>query len=85
MKKLCIKLIELYRKGISPNTSPKCKYMPTCSKYALECFYKFNFFKALFLTIYRIIRCNPFSKGGFDPIPYNKYELPFKLIKIYQK
>jgi len=69
MNKFFIWLITFYKKRISPNTNPHCKYKPTCSSYGLECFQKFNFFKAFFLTCFRIIRCNPFSKGGYDPVP----------------
>lgn len=78
MNKLIIKLIEIYQKRISPNTNPHCKYAPTCSNYAIETFRKFNFFIALFLTIYRIIRCNPLSKGGYDPVPLTYFEKQIK-------
>ena len=80
MNKLIIKLIEYYQKRISPNTNPHCKYKPTCSQYAKECFQKFNFFIALFYTIFRIIRCNPFSKGGYDPSPLNFMQKQFLLM-----
>ena len=74
MNKLFILLIKFYQKNISKNSKPHCKYVPTCSQYSLECFEKFNIFLALFLTIRRIIRCNPLSKGGYDPVPLNKYD-----------
>jgi len=48
---------------------PSCKYVPSCSSYALEAFQQHNFFYASWLTVWRILRCNPFSKGGFDPVP----------------
>lgn len=64
-----IVLIHLYRTLLSPLLGPSCKYVPTCSSYALEAFQKHNFFYALWLTIWRILRCNPFSKGGYDPVP----------------
>lgn len=73
MNELIIKLIKLYKKNHDSNMK-HCKYYPTCSSYGLECFEKFSFFKALFLTIFRIIRCNPFSKGGYDPVPKNTVE-----------
>ena len=69
MRKLIINMIQFYKKRISPNTNPHCKYSPTCSSYSLICFEKFYFFKASLLTIYRILRCNPLSKGGYDPVP----------------
>lgn len=73
MNKLIIKLIKYYQNA-TKESKKWCKYYPTCSNYALESYQKFNFFKATFLTIYRIIRCNPFSKGGYDPVPLSKKE-----------
>ena len=74
MKKLVIKLIENYQKNISPNTPPKCRFIPTCSEYAKECFIRFNFFKASFLTIKRLLKCNPFHKMAYDPVPEVKHK-----------
>lgn len=74
MNKIFIKLIMFYKKNISPNTNPKCRYTPTCSEYGLDCFKKFGFFKAFFLTIKRILKCNPLFKGGYDPVPLSKIE-----------
>ncbi|MFA5543328.1 MAG: membrane protein insertion efficiency factor YidD [Bacilli bacterium] len=71
MRKLAIKLIKSYQKN---HTTPRCKYSPTCSNYALEAYSKFNFFKASILSGWRILRCNPFSKGGYDPVPLSKAE-----------
>lgn len=69
MNTLMLFFIKLYRKYISPLLgSGKCKYTPTCSQYAIEAYTKHNFFKATYKTIWRIIRCNPFSKGGHDPV-----------------
>lgn len=69
MSKLAIFFIRLYRRYISPSLGySKCRFTPTCSQYALEAYKKYNFFKASFLTIWRILRCNPFSKGGYDPL-----------------
>ena len=83
MNKLIIKLINTYQKRISPNTNPHCKYSPTCSAYAKEAFLKFNFFYALILSVYRILRCNPLSKGGYDPVPLSKYEKA--ILNMYPK
>lgn len=71
MNKLPIFLIKKYQEA-TKDKMKTCKYMPSCSEYALECYENYNFFKASFLTIYRILRCNPFSKGGYDPIPKYK-------------
>lgn len=72
MKKLVLRLINWYQTKISPNTPPKCRFIPTCSEYAKECFIRFNFFKASFLTIKRLLKCNPFHKMAYDPVPEKK-------------
>jgi len=69
MKKTLILLILFYRKYISPLKSTKCPYFPTCSEYGLEAVEKYGAFRGGFLSLWRIIRCNPFSKGGYDPVP----------------
>ena len=73
MNKLCIKLIKAYQNNKNPNVK-KCRYIPSCSNYALGCYEKFNFFYASLLTLWRLLRCNPFSKGGFDPVPMSRKE-----------
>jgi len=73
MNKLMIKLIKKYQQA-TKNGNKHCRYVPTCSEYSKECYQKFNFFKASFLTVYRIIRCNPLSKGGYDPVPLTRKE-----------
>lgn len=72
MKHLMIWLIRLYRKYISPLKPPCCRFTPTCSAYALEAFQKRGFFVGFALTFWRVLRCNPFSKGGYDPVPERK-------------
>jgi putative membrane protein insertion efficiency factor len=69
MKHVMIALVKLYRKYISPAKPPCCRFTPTCSAYALEAFTKRGFFIGFALTAWRILRCNPFSKGGYDPVP----------------
>lgn len=68
MKKLLLLLINFYKKAISPNSSPKCKYYPTCSTYAYEAIEKYGAIKGGGKAVWRILRCNPFSKGGVDPV-----------------
>jgi len=67
MRKIVLFLIKVYR-SISRFFPGHCVYFPTCSGYAQEAFSKYSFFKALKLTLCRILRCNPFAKGGFDPV-----------------
>jgi len=69
MKKIMIFFIKQYQKYISPMKSTKCPYIPNCSQYGLEAIEKYGAFKGGFMTLWRIIRCNPFSKGGYDPVP----------------
>ena len=76
MKYLMIWLIRLYRKYISPLKPPCCRFTPTCSAYALEAFMKRGFFVGLILTVGRIFRCNPFFKGGYDPVPEKGFRNP---------
>jgi uncharacterized protein len=75
MRKLAIRLIEWYQQKISPNTPPRCRYTPTCSQYAKESYERFNFFKASFLTFFRILRCNPLFKPRYDPVPEKKIKV----------
>ena len=72
MKNLLIRFIKFYQKNISANTSSKCKYFPTCSNYAVEALQIHGVFKGTLLAIWRVLRCNPFSRGGYDPVPEKK-------------
>ena len=69
MKRMLIGMIKFYRKYISPMKGTKCPYFPTCSQYGLEAIQKYGAVKGSLLALWRILRCNPFSKGGFDPVP----------------
>lgn len=70
MKYLCIALIKFYRKYLSRlKSNPTCRFTPTCSAYALEAYQKRGFIVGTILTVWRILRCNPFCAGGYDPVP----------------
>ena len=69
MGKLLIKLIRFYQKCISPLKLPCCRFTPTCSEYAVEAIRVHGSLKGSALAIYRILRCNPLCKGGYDPVP----------------
>lgn len=71
MKYICIAFIKFYQKFLSSAIRSNCKFCPTCSNYAVEAIKKHGSLKGVILSIYRILRCNPFSKGGFDPVPDN--------------
>lgn len=72
MKYLCIGLIRLYRRFISPWKPKCCRFTPTCSAYALEAYRTRGFFVGTWLTVSRIFRCNPFCRPGYDPVPQKK-------------
>jgi putative membrane protein insertion efficiency factor len=69
MKRFLIWLIEFYRREISPLTPPSCRYSPTCSAYAKEAIEVHGVWRGTMLAAWRLLRCNPFSRGGFDPVP----------------
>ena len=70
MKRLCIFLIRFYKKHLSSlKGRPCCRFVPCCSSYALEAFEKRGFFVGMILTVWRILRCNPWNPGGYDPVP----------------
>jgi len=69
MKKLLIGIILFYQKYLSPLKSTKCPYFPSCSQYGLEAVRQYGALKGGLLSVWRILRCNPFSKGGYDPVP----------------
>lgn len=64
--KLLINLIKLYQKYVSPLKKPSCRFYPSCSNYAILSIEKYGFFKGSLKAIWRVLRCNPFSKGGVD-------------------
>ena len=69
MKKIFIAMIRWYQKYLSPLKKNKCPFYPSCSAYGIEAIEKHGAFKGGLLAIWRIIRCNPFNKGKYDPVP----------------
>ncbi len=69
IKKILIFPIRLYKKFISPYIGHHCRYFPTCSSYMIQSIETHGAIKGLLLGTYRILRCNPWSKGGYDPVP----------------
>lgn len=68
MKRLLLAPIAAYQRRISPGLPRRCRYEPTCSAYAAESIERFGL-RGLLLAVWRVLRCNPFSHGGFDPVP----------------
>jgi len=69
MARALIAAVLFYRNGISPMFSPKCRYIPSCSAYALEALQKYGAIKGGRMALRRVLRCHPFSKSGYDPVP----------------
>lgn len=69
MKKFMIWSIRKYQRYLSPLKTTRCPYYPTCSNYALQAVEKYGALKGGVLAGWRILRCNPFSHGGYDPVP----------------
>ena len=68
MKYVLMTLIKLYQKILSPLFPPSCRFVPTCSEYSYQALKKYGAIKGTALSIWRILRCNPFNKGGDDPL-----------------
>lgn len=69
MKRLFLKLIRFYQTSVSPLCPPRCRYIPTCSEYTKEAIEKYGAARGTFMGFRRFLRCNPFHKGGYDPVP----------------
>ncbi|MBU4293871.1 MAG: membrane protein insertion efficiency factor YidD [Actinobacteria bacterium] len=68
MKKFVLLILKFYKKFISPALPDSCRFYPTCSEYAAKAIGKYGVLKGSIKSIYRIFRCNPFNKGGYDPV-----------------
>ena len=69
MKRFFLAIISFYQKHISPHRAACCRFTPTCSAYAVEALEKHGAFFGLLLAVWRVLRCNPFCRGGYDPVP----------------
>ena len=68
MTRLALGLIRVYQRGVSPVLPPVCRFYPTCSQYGYEAIAKYGIIKGGRLAVWRILRCNPFCRGGYDPV-----------------
>ena len=69
LKKIFLLLIRFYRVGISPLLGPHCRFQPTCSQYAIIAISRYGVGKGTYLAVRRLLKCHPFHKGGYDPVP----------------
>lgn len=72
VSRLLIRIIVIYQKTVSPLKIPCCRFTPTCSAYAIEAITVHGAFKGTLLAAWRVLRCNPFCRGGYDPVPEKK-------------
>jgi uncharacterized protein len=68
MKVVAIYILRVYKYTLSPLLPPSCRFTPTCSEYAVDAISKYGFGKGLVLAVKRLVRCHPFSPGGYDPV-----------------
>lgn len=69
MKKLLLAALRFYKSQISPALPPACRYSPTCSEYAMQAVERYGAVRGSLLAIRRVLSCNPFARGGYDPVP----------------
>lgn len=69
MKRLFLRMIRFYQHHISPHTPPACRFQPTCSQYAYTAIERYGALRGGWMAAKRLVRCNPFCKGGYDPVP----------------
>jgi putative membrane protein insertion efficiency factor len=77
MRKALIALVRFYQKALSPHLPASCRYQPSCSHYALTALERYGALRGGWMALRRVLRCNPFSRGGYDPVP----ELPDSVIR----
>lgn len=76
MKRFFLSLIRFYRRNLSPRKGkPACRYVPTCSQYAETAIERYGAWKGGRMALRRLLRCNPFRKGGYDPVPVDLYTM----------
>jgi putative membrane protein insertion efficiency factor len=68
MKRLALSLLRSYKRWISPSLAPSCRYVPTCSEYAMEAIDRYGVLRGGLMAAWRLLRCHPFVKGGYDPV-----------------
>ena len=76
LRRLAVLPIRLYQLAISPMLGERCRYYPSCSEYAVQAITRFGILRGLVLAVWRVLRCNPFSRGGFDPVEAQRLFTP---------
>ena len=68
LRELCLLPVRLYRRVVSPLLGPRCRYYPSCSEYAVDAVREYGVIRGSVLAVWRVLRCNPLSDGGLDPV-----------------
>ena len=76
LRRVAVAPIRLYQKLFSPMVGQRCKYYPSCSEYAVQAIQRFGILRGLVLAAWRLVRCNPWSRGGFDPVEEQRLFTP---------
>jgi putative membrane protein insertion efficiency factor len=71
MKRMALIVLRLYKRWVSPSLPPSCRYVPSCSEYAMEAIDRYGFLRGAGMGALRLLRCHPFVKGGYDPVVKN--------------
>jgi putative membrane protein insertion efficiency factor len=69
VKRVLLSALRFYKAQVSPALPPACRYTPTCSEYAIEAVERYGAWRGLLMAIRRVVACNPFARGGYDPVP----------------
>lgn len=72
VRRLAVLPLKLYQAVISPALGPRCRFYPSCSEYAVQAIGQFGILRGLVLATWRLLRCNPFTHGGFDPVEHQR-------------
>ena len=68
MTSFALLLVRLYKRWVSPSLPPSCRYVPTCSEYSMEAIERYGALRGGMMAVWRLLRCHPFVKGGYDPV-----------------
>ena len=79
MKRFVLAALRFYKKQISPTLPPACRYTPTCSEYAIEAVERYGPWRGSLMAARRVLSCNPFTRGGYDPVPNKAQPLPQRM------
>jgi putative membrane protein insertion efficiency factor len=76
VKRVLLSALRFYKAQVSPALPPACRYSPTCSEYAIEAVERYGAWRGTVMAIRRVLSCNPFARGGYDPVPQQGQPLP---------